>query len=92
MALVLTCATSSLSAQSASILDFPKKGRGVNIIGYDAIWRSFDQARFKAGYFKMQKRNWSWAYWQYDSDFILYNIDKEEWVKPIHEALIPGAK
>ena len=26
---------------------------------------------------------WSWAYWQFDSDFILYDIDKEQWVEPI---------
>jgi len=32
---------------------------------------------------------WSWAYWQFDSDFILYDVDKDEWVKPILEALIP---
>lgn len=30
-------------------------GRGVNIIGYDPIWRSMDQARFKARYFGMIK-------------------------------------
>ena len=32
----------------------------------------------------------SWAYWQFDSDFIVYNIDKDEWVMPIKNALIPG--
>ena len=31
--------------------------------------------------------SWSWAYWQFDSDFVLYDIDKEAWVGPIHEAL-----
>ena len=29
-----------------------------------------------------------WAYWQFDSDFIVYNIDKETWVKPILKALV----
>jgi endoglucanase len=29
----------------------------------------------------------SWAYWQFDSDFILYDIDKEEWVIPLLNAL-----
>src|SRR6516225_5552397 len=32
-----------------------KLGRGVNILGYDPIWRSRDAARFKADYFKMLK-------------------------------------
>jgi len=36
-----------------------------------------------------EKRGWAWAYWQFDSDFILYDIDKDQWIEPIHDALIP---
>ena len=32
---------------------------------------------------------WSWAYWQFDRDFIVYNIEKNQWVQPIHDALVP---
>jgi endoglucanase len=32
---------------------------------------------------------WAWSYWQFDSDFILYNIDKDCWTEPIRKALIP---
>ena len=41
-----------------------------------------------------EKRDWSWAYWQFDSDFILYDIGRDSWVEPIRRALIPatGAK
>lgn len=39
-----------------------------------------------------EARNWSWSYWQFDSDFIAYDIAKDEWVKPIKEALIPTKK
>lgn len=39
-----------------------------------------------------EKRNWSWSYWQFDSDFIVYDIDKDEWVRPILNALIPVDK
>jgi endoglucanase len=35
---------------------------------------------------------WAWSYWQFDSDFIVYNIDKDQWVEPILEALIPRQK
>ena len=35
-----------------------------------------------------EKYDFSWAYWQFDSDFIVYNIDKEAWVEPILNALI----
>ena len=32
---------------------------------------------------------WSWAYWQFDSDFIVYNINEDRWVETIRDALIP---
>ncbi len=32
---------------------------------------------------------WAWAYWQFDSDFIVYDIDKDEWVTPVLKALVP---
>jgi len=32
---------------------------------------------------------WAWAYWQFDSDFIVYDIDKDAWVEPIRKALVP---
>jgi endoglucanase len=34
-----------------------------------------------------EKLGFSWAYWQFDSDFIVYNVDKESWVEPILNAL-----
>lgn len=34
-------------------------------------------------------RKWSWSYWQFDSDFILYDMSKDEWVEPIKYALVP---
>ncbi len=37
-----------------------------------------------------EKRGWAWAYWQFDSDFILYDINKDAWVLPIRQALIPN--
>lgn len=36
-----------------------------------------------------EARGWSWAYWQFDSDFILYDVKRESWVEPILRALIP---
>jgi endoglucanase len=32
---------------------------------------------------------WAWTYWQFDSDFVVYDIPKDEWVQPILKALIP---
>jgi endoglucanase len=39
-----------------------------------------------------EQRGWSWAYWQFDSDFILYDIGRDAWVEPIRNALIPGGR
>ncbi len=35
-----------------------------------------------------EKRGFAWAYWQFDHDFIVYNIDEGHWT-PILSALIP---
>ena len=40
----------------------------------------------------LEARGWSWSYWQFDSDFIVYDIDKDQWVPPIRNALIPKTK
>ena len=30
---------------------------------------------------------WSWGYWQFDGDLIVYSIDKDQWVEPIRDDL-----
>lgn len=35
---------------------------------------------------------WSWAYWQFDSDFLLWDMKRDTWVEPILQALIPPKK
>ncbi|WP_146399613.1 glycoside hydrolase family 5 protein [Planctomycetes bacterium CA13] len=37
----------------------------------------------------LEELGWSWGYWQFDGDFIVYDIDKEHWVEPIRNALSP---
>jgi endoglucanase len=37
-----------------------------------------------------EQRGWSWAYWQFDGDFILYDVPRDAWVMPILQALIPA--
>jgi endoglucanase len=39
-----------------------------------------------------EKLGWSWAYWQFDSDFIVYDIPGKKWIEPIRDALIPAKK
>lgn len=35
----------------------------------------------------MDKLGWSWAYWQFDSDFILYDVKNDKWIEPVRDAL-----
>jgi endoglucanase len=36
-----------------------------------------------------EKRTWSWAWWQFDGDFVLYDVKQDHWVEPIRRALVP---
>ena len=38
-----------------------------------------------------ERHGFAWAYWQFDSDFIVWDMAKDGWVEPIHRALIPEA-
>jgi endoglucanase len=36
-----------------------------------------------------EQLGWSWAWWQFDGDFILYDEKRDAWVEPIRRALLP---
>ena len=36
-----------------------------------------------------EANGWAWTYWQFDGDFIVFDMKTDNWVKPIHDALIP---
>jgi endoglucanase len=36
-----------------------------------------------------ESRGFGWSYWQFDSDFVLWDMKADGWVKPIHGALVP---
>ena len=38
-----------------------------------------------------EERGWSWAWWQFDGDFVLYDVRQDRWVEPILRALVPSA-
>jgi endoglucanase len=38
-----------------------------------------------------EARGWSWAYWQFDGDFIVYDVKHNAWVEPILKALVSPA-
>jgi endoglucanase len=51
-----------------------------------------DRARYDATVRgEAESHGFPWAYWQFDSDFVLYDIDHDHWIEPIHKALVPGS-
>jgi endoglucanase len=49
-----------------------------------------DRARWTAAVARANEaRGFAWAYWQFDHDFVAYDIDKGAWKEPILHALIP---
>jgi endoglucanase len=36
-----------------------------------------------------ESMGWAWTYWQFDSDFIVYDVTKDRWIEPIRKALLP---
>lgn len=36
-----------------------------------------------------EARNWPWAYWQFDGNFIAYDTKTDHWIQPILDALHP---
>jgi endoglucanase len=39
-----------------------------------------------------ERRGLGWAYWQFDSDFIVWDMKSDAWVAPIKDALIPPTR
>ena len=38
---------------------------------------------------KAESLGWPWIYWQFDYNFIVYDMTRDDWVRPIWRALIP---
>ena len=36
-----------------------------------------------------EAHGFAWAYWQFDKDFVVYDVASDRWVEPILNALIP---
>jgi endoglucanase len=36
-----------------------------------------------------ESMGWAWTYWQFDSNFIAYDMEKDAWFEPIWKALVP---
>ena len=39
-----------------------------------------------------EREGFSWAYWQFTGDFVVFDMQNQKWVEPIRDALIPQKK
>jgi endoglucanase len=39
-----------------------------------------------------ERQGFGWAYWQFDSDFIVWDMARDDWVAPIRDALLPPTR
>jgi hypothetical protein len=67
-------------------LKLPEKDRNIILTIHYYLPMAFTH---QGAAWSAEKLGWSWAYWQFDSDFIVYNINEDRWVEPIRDALIP---
>ncbi len=52
-----------------------------------------DRVRYDSAVARSAKTHgFPWAYWQFSSDFVLYDFAKQQWVAPILKALRPDAR
>jgi endoglucanase len=36
-----------------------------------------------------ERHGFGWAYWQFEGNFIVWDMARQQWVEPIRKALIP---
>jgi endoglucanase len=71
-----------------------RTGRRVLLGEFGAYDRSGTPMALRAAYTAAvaraaEARGFPWAYWQFDSDFVVWDMKANGWVKPIKDALVP---
>jgi endoglucanase len=84
-----------LAGDFAKVADWSRKsGRPILLGEFGAYDKGGTPANLRAAYTaavarEAEKNGFSWAYWQFDSDFVLWDMAQDRWVEPIRDALIP---
>lgn len=84
-----------LAADFAQVADWSRKiGRPVLLGEFGAYDRGGTPIDLRAAYTaavarEAERNGFAWAYWQFDSDFVAWDMAKDGWVEPIRSALVP---
>jgi endoglucanase len=87
-----------LAADFAKVAEWSKAtGRQVLLGEFGAYDRSGTPTAMRSAYTEAvareaERHGFAWAYWQFDSDFLAWDMERNGWVEPIHRALVPVAK
>ena len=71
-----------------------RHGRPVLLGEFGAYDKGGTPVEQRAGYDgaiarEAEKNGFAWSYWQFDGDFIAFDMDRQQWVEPVRSALIP---
>jgi endoglucanase len=85
-----------IRADFAKVADWSRANNRPILLGeFGAYDRSGTPAAMRAAYTdavarEAERHGFGWSYWQFDSDFIVWDMARDDWVKPIKDALIPA--
>jgi endoglucanase len=85
-----------LAADFAKVADWSRRNRRPILLGeFGAYDKGGTPMESRVAYTsavarEAEKNGFSWAYWQFDSDFVAWDMAKDGWVEPIRGALIPS--
>jgi endoglucanase len=84
-----------IAADFQKVADWARaNGRQILLGEFGAYDKSGTPMAMRAAYTEAvareaERHGFAWAYWQFDSDFIVWDMERNGWVEPIHRALIP---
>jgi endoglucanase len=87
-----------LKADFAQVAAWAKANDRPILLGeFGAYDRSGTPIEMRAAYTdavarEAEANDFAWAYWQFDSDFVVWDMARDDWIKPLHGALIPEAR
>ena len=83
-----------LSADFAKVAAWAQQsGRPILLGEFGAYEKSGTPIALRAAYDsaiarEAERNGFAWAYWQFDSDFVAWDMAKDSWVAPVRDALI----
>jgi endoglucanase len=87
-----------LRADFAKVAEWARANRRPILLGeFGAYDKSGTPAEMRVAYTaavarEAERQGFAWAYWQFDGDFIVWDMSRDAWVIPIRDALLPGRR